>query len=282
MRKAWNFALVSLFATSAYISGEQVLLPPTAHAKTSAGPNVVNVVAKEYQYDMPDTLPAGPTLFRLTNEGNQIHQVTLVKLEQGKSFTDFTSLPPGPFPAWAVFMGGPNAPTPRGGHVDDIVDLLPGHYAVICLVPGPDGKPHMMSGMVKKLTVRKADEVRNMPVGDLTLTLTNYKFTFSKPLTAGKHVIRVVNKGSQAHEAVMFRLEAGKTGVDIFKWVDGGMQGRPPGTPVGGIGPEAPRKKNMLLVDLAPGKYALLCFMPDVKDGKPHALHGMIYDFKVM
>jgi hypothetical protein len=281
MKKAWYFAGISLFALSAYVSGEQALLPSAAQAKTMAGPNVVNVVAREYQYEMPDSIPAGPTLFHFTDEGNQLHHVTLVKLEQGKTLADFTALPPGPFPAWAVFMGGPNTPLPHGGQDEAVVDLSPGHYAVICVIPGPDGKPHMMNGMVKALTVTPSKQTRAMPASDLTLTLTNYKFAFSKPLTAGHHVIRIVNKGTQPHEAEIFRLEPGKTGKDIANWVGGGMKGPPPAAPVAGITIEAPGKENRLLLDLKAGNYALLCFMPDAKDGKPHAMHGMIYDFKV-
>ena len=80
----------------------------------------------------------------------------------------------------------------------------------------------------------------------------------------------------------MFQLQPGKKGADIAQWVGGGMKGPPPAAPVAGITAEAPKKYNDLLVDLKPGDYALLCFMPDAKDGKPHAMHGMIYDFKVM
>ena len=207
--------------------------------------------------------------------------MTIVKLEQGKTLSDFTTLPPGPFPAWAVFMGGPNTPLPHGGQDEDAVDLSPGHYAVICVIPGPDGKPHMMDGMVKALTVTSSSEKRTMPVSDLTLTLTNYAFAFSTPPTAGQHAIRIVNNGTQPHEAVMFRLQPGKTGEDIANWVGTGMQGPPPGAPVAGISAEAPGKENTLLLNLNPGDYALLCFMPDAKDGKPHVAHGMIYNFKV-
>ena len=281
MNKTLYFAGISLLALTAYVSGEKALLPSAAHAKTAAGPNVVNVVAREYQYEMPDTLPAGPTLFHFTDDGNQLHHVTLVKLEHGKTLADFTALPPGPFPAWAVFMGGPNTPTPHGGQDEDVVDLSPGNYAVICVIPDTDGKPHMMKGMVKALTVTPSTEARTMPASDLTLTLTNYKFTFSKPPTAGQHAIRVINDGTQPHEAVMFRLEAGKTGEDIAKWVSTGMQGPPPASPVTGISAEAPGKENTLLLDLSPGDYALLCFVPDAKDGKMHAMHGMVYNFKV-
>lgn len=120
-----------------------------------------------------------------------------------------------------------------------------------------------------------------MPAADLTLTLTNYAFTFSTPLTAGQHAIRVVNNATQPHEAVIFRLQAGKSGEDIAKWVSSGMQGPPPGSPVAGISPMAAAKENTLLLNLSPGDYALLCFAPDAKDGKPHAAHGMIYNFKV-
>ena len=36
-----------------------------------------------------------------------------------------------------------------------------------------------------------------------------------------------------------------------------------------------------LPVDLPAGNYALLCFIPDAKDGKPHLEHGMVKPFTV-
>jgi hypothetical protein len=33
--------------------------------------------------------------------------------------------------------------------------------------------------------------------------------------------------------------------------------------------------------DFAPGNYALICFLPDAKDGKPHFAHGMIQQITV-
>ena len=282
MKKVWNLAGFALFALTAYISVGTTLLPKTADAEiTTNGPNVVNVVAKEYKYEMPDSLPAGPTLFQFTDNGNQLHHMTLVKLEQGKTLADFTALPPGPPPKWAVFMGGPNTPLPHGGQDEDIVDLTAGNYAVICVIPDKDGKPHMMKGMAKALTVMPSSQALTIPSSDLTLTLSNYSFAFSTPPAAGKHIITIVNKGSQPHEAEIFRLMPGKKGEDIANWVFTGMQGPPPGAPVAGITPEAPGKKNTLLIDLKSGDYALICFMPDAKDGKPHATHGMIYNFKV-
>jgi uncharacterized cupredoxin-like copper-binding protein len=281
MNKTFHLAGISLFALTAFISGEHGMLPPPAHAKTAAGPNIVNVVAKEYGYEMPDTLPSGPTQFHFTDAGSQLHHMTIVKLKDGKTLADFKALPPGPPPSWVVFMGGPNTPMPGGGTDNDVVDLSPGNYAVLCLIPGPDGKPHMMKGMIKALTVKPSSRQVTMPATDLTLTLSNYAFKFSTPPTAGRHAIRVINHGNQPHEAVMFRLKPGKRGEDIADWVLTGMKGPPPGAPVAGISPMAPGKENTLLLDLDTGNYALLCFAPDAKNGKPHAALGMIYNFKI-
>lgn len=265
----------------AAVAGWGATLIPMPAYTAATGPNIVNVVATEYGYDMPNTLPAGPTLFHLTDAGNELHHMTIIKFEQGKTLADFKALPPGPPPVWAVFIGGPNTPAPHGGQDEDIVDLAPGNYAVICVIPGSDGKPHMLNGMIKGLTVTPSS-VRTMPASDLTLTLTNYAFTFSSPLTAGNHIVRIINKGTQPHEAVMFRLAPGKTGEDIANWVSSGMQGPPPAAPVTGISAEAPEMENLLPLDLSVGNYALLCFMPDATDGRPHTAHGMIYNFEVL
>lgn len=258
-----------------------VLLLSQGAIAASTGPNVVNVVAKEMMYEMPDSIPAGPTLFHFTNAGEQLHHVTLIKLENGKTFKDFMALPPGPTPTWAVFLGGPNTPLPKGGVSEDTVDLAPGNYAVVCVIPGSDGAPHMVKGMSKALTVTPASSKGNMPDADITLTLGDYNFKFSKPLTPGKHKVKLVNHAKQPHEAVLFKMNSGKKGEDMAGWVETGMKGPPPGAPVTGITPMSPGQENILNVDVTKGSYALLCFMPDAKDGKAHVAHGMIYNFKI-
>ena len=258
-----------------------LLLSQGVVAVASTGPNVVNVVAKEMMYEMPDSIPAGPTLFHFTNAGNQLHHMTLIKLEEGKTLQDFTSLPPGPMPAWAVFMGGPNTPVPHGGVDEDAVNLVAGNYAVVCVIPDTDGAPHMMKGMVHPLTVTPSSNKGSMPASDVTLTLSDYSFDFSAPLTPGKHAVKILNHANQPHEAVMFQMSPGKTGEDMALWVETGMKGPPPGAPVAGISAMSPGKENILSLDVKAGSYALLCFMPDATDGKMHVAHGMIYNFKI-
>jgi uncharacterized cupredoxin-like copper-binding protein len=118
------------------------------------------------------------------------------------------------------------------------------------------------------------------PAADVVMTLNDYGFTLSKPLTAGKHIIRVDNAGPQAHELILAKLAPNKTATDLVKWIDK-MAGPPPGQPLGGVAGMHTGQHAYIMVDLTPGDYALLCEIPDAKDGKPHVAHGMVKQITV-
>jgi hypothetical protein len=103
----------------------------------------------------------------------------------------------------------------------------------------------------------------------------DYDFEMSQPLTAGKHTIRVDNGGKQHHEIAIVRLAAGRKPADFVAW---GMKpvGPAPGTIHGGLSGIPPGEHAFIEVDLPAGEYALICFLPDAKDGKPHFEHGMM------
>ena len=42
-----------------------------------------------------------------------------------------------------------------------------------------------------------------------------------------------------------------------------------------------PGQHAFITVTLTPGRYGLLCFFPDAKDGKAHYTHGMVKEFRV-
>lgn len=249
----------------------------------AAAPNVVTVTATEFSFDAPAEIPAGLTTIRLVSNGQELHHATLIKLEDGKTYNDFVQAlkNPGPPPAWAVEHGGPNPPHPAGGVAEVTQTLEPGNYAIVCFVPSPDGTPHIAKGMMRPLTVvPSTTPPAPEPDADVTMKLTDYAFTMSKPLTAGKHVIRVENSGPQPHEVVLARLAPGKTAADLAKWIEK-MEGPPPGEPIGGVAGLHTGGHAFITVDLTPGEYALLCFLPDTKDGRPHVAHGMMQDIKI-
>jgi hypothetical protein len=59
------------------------------------------------------------------------------------------------------------------------------------------------------------------------------------------------------------------------------MDGPPPGNALGGVSGFLPGMTTYTTVDLTPGNYVLVCFFPDVKDGKAHVVHGMIKEFTI-
>ena len=247
----------------------------------AATPNMVTFSARDFAFEGPDTIPAGLTMFHLNASGNDLHHVQLLKLEEGKTYEDFTAaLKAGGPPAWAKPYGGVNPPAP-GGMAIATQTMEPGNYAVVCFVDGPDRIPHIMKGMMKPLTVTPvANANMTEPTADVTMSLSDYTFTLSKPLVAGRQLIKVENVAKQHHEVAIVQLAPGKTVEDLRTWV-GTMKGPPPGKPLGGIPAFLPGKNTYFEVDLTPGDYALICFVPDEKDGKPHYQHGMTQQVKV-
>jgi hypothetical protein len=246
-------------------------------------PRLVTVRASEFAFSAPKSVPAGTLTFRMVNDGKQLHHVSIVKLLNGKTVADYVAAlkKPGPPPAWSVDVGGPNAAVP-GGMSDATVTLEPGSYALVCYVPSPgEMAPHLMKGMIAPLTVTPNSAASIELTPDVNLHLTDYKFAFSKPLTAGHHWVRVTNDAAQPHEVLFVKLPPGQTAAKVAQWVEDGQKGPPPAMPIGGASPMAKGRSTTLNLDLAPGTYGMICFLPDAKDGKPHSVHGMTAQFEV-
>jgi uncharacterized cupredoxin-like copper-binding protein len=265
--------------TKAEKPAEQAAAAPAA-APAPAPPPTVHVVANDFSFQAPDTVAGGLTTFHLMNSGKELHQVVLLRLAPGQTMADLKKMnlmaPP---PPELHLIGGPSPVVP-GGTAAATVDLAPGQYVMLCGIPSPDGTPHMAKGMMRALTVTAPTGPIAAPVPDVTITLTDYKFTPSAPLTAGHHLIKVENTGTQWHEMTFVKLQPGKTVQEFAKWGEK-LVGPPPGAPINGISSLSVGEVNYIEVDLTPGDYGFLCFLPDVKDHKPHLAHGMIQQFTV-
>ena len=279
--------LIVPFVLATALLATLLATPSTATPATVRPAPVITVVATDYRLTLPDTLPAGPTAFRLVNRGRELHQLYLVRLEGGKSAADLVAAlraagkAGGPPPAWAIDAGGPNGVDPGRTSPPTTVPLRAGHYAALCVIPSPDGVPHVMKGMIRDLTVAAgAMAAAAAPAPRLTIALADYGFGASAPLTAGTHRILVKNDGAQSHELELAKLLPGKTPADLAAWAEK-MAGPPPAHFLGGVSPIAPGQANELALTLTPGHYVMLCFVPDAKDGKPHVAHGMVRDFVV-
>jgi uncharacterized cupredoxin-like copper-binding protein len=252
----------------------------------------VTITATDYAFAAPDTIMAGLTTFRLENHGREPHQAVIFGAP-GKTFAELeaVAVPKGSDLEWLkgmmqihpTFPGGPGV-IMNGDSTVITTNLEPGNYLIACFVPSPDGKWHVSKGMFHRLVVTPAPASATAaaePQSDVTVTLSDYAFAPSSPLTAGTHTIRIENSGPQVHELAIERLAPGKTLADWQKWMAGGMRGEPVSLPVGGFAGPEPGKVGWLTVTLTPGHYLLLCYVPDVKDGAPHLVHGMVKEITV-
>ena len=274
MRTYFKIAAVALLAST-----------PAATAITAQSPRIVTVRATDYKFDAPASIPAGTISFRLENVGKEVHHLWLVQLKSGKTFEDFVKAMESSgaprMPEWAVDVGGPNEASP-GVSAYATITLEPGRYAMVCYVPSPDGRPHVMKGMVSALTVVSAGAVAaNEPKAEVTLRMTDYAFALSKPIEAGPRVIRVENAAPQSHEVVIGRLLPKKTLRQALEWLNNGQKGAAPVVAIGGASGLAQGRHQIITATFEPGRYVFLCFIPDAKDGKPHTDHGMALEFTV-
>jgi uncharacterized cupredoxin-like copper-binding protein len=250
-----------------------------------SGANIVMVTAQDYSFTAPDSVSAGLEMFRLANRGPSLHHLQIVQLDSDKTVADLMDgmKNPGPPPAWARFVGGPNAipPVPTDTAVAWLT-LAPGNYAFLCMVPDSAGVPHFAHGMVRPLTVTPNDSTpAEAPQPDVVIHLKDYEFDITGSLTAGEHTIRVVNDGPQMHEMLIAQMAPNKKATDLVNWVESAhMRGAPPARPMGGATGLAPGASQIIRVTLTPGDYGLFCFLPG-PDGKDHVLHGMVKDLTV-
>ena len=263
-----------------------VLVAACSCARRPATPlaHVVTIGATDYAFGAPDTIVAGLITFRMINQGREPHQAVVAGSPE-RTFAELEAalLREGPIPEWLTFPGGPGNVV-AGDSSIITANVTPGNYLILCFIPSPDGNPHVMKGMYRRLVVTPAPQsapVAVEPNADVTVQLSDYAFALSAPLTAGTHVIRVENDGPQLHELTIERLAPGKSAADFQQWVAGGMKGPPPVEPAGGFAGPSNGKVGWLTITLKPGNYLLNCYVPDFKDGEPHFVHGMVQQITV-
>ena len=236
---------------------------------------------KEYAFAAPASIPAGPTHIVVNNVGKEDHQAQVAKLDDGTTFQDFTTtLQSGDFPgalSKLQLVGGPTGVAP-GSTVATSTNLAPGQYVFLCFVQSADGVPHVAKGMISQLDVTGTASTGSLPAGDSQLALQDFAFVGSDTLTAGQHTITVTNKGPQIHEATVVKLNEGVTVEQLRQafTASPAPSGPPPATGAGGVAGISPGTTVTMDLDLQPGNYAFICFVPDAATGKPRAELGMI------
>ena len=256
--------------------------PPTTPAKRPA----FTIVARDFHYEMPATVPSGYVDVTLKNEGKSEHQAQIVRLGS-MSLQDFVkvalkadivAVKPD-----TVFVGGPNDAMP-GKSTTTTVKLDPGTYAVLCYIPGADGKPHVAKGMLARFEAKpEAASVDSTPVAASTIVLGDFSYTLPAHFS-GKGVVDISNQGSEVHELHLFKMAPGVTLQQAERALVSPtpLPGPARVMAVTGIVGLSPRQHAYLDLDLTPGKYLMFCVFPDPKkNNTPHFVEGMYKVFTV-
>lgn len=119
-------------------------------------------------------------------------------------------------------------------------------------------------------------------IPEITIHAADYSFDAPDQIEAGLVKVKLVNNGQEPHHAQMVRLNDGVTLEQFQTAMQGGPEAAFPLISfVGGPGLVDPGLDSQVTLDLIPGQYVLLCFVPS-HDGVPHLAKGMVRPIKVV
>ena len=117
------------------------------------------IVATDFAFDAPDSVPAGKVEFQLENAGKQPHVAIFVELLKGKTVDDVVNYIEenglrGRPPSWARLVRKAEGFAKPGNTTTFSGTFTPGTYAMLCPVPDKETKKaHAELGMTAGLTV---------------------------------------------------------------------------------------------------------------------------------
>lgn len=241
---------------------------------------LLTIEAVEYGFRTNGSVPAGMTMVQMKNLGQEDHQAQFLRLNDGVTLpqvqaalrTDQQTVT-----TLTTLVGGPGT-VAGGGTSAAMMDLREGQYLLVCFIPGADHIPHAAKGMVLPLQVTaQSGAAVPAPATQGMIIMKDFSFALStSTLPAGKSLIAVSNEGAQPHEFGVIRLAPGKTAGDVTGYFAAPPAGPPPFASAGGMTALSPGQRGIAALDLTPGNYVMICFVPDPASGKSHLQLGMI------
>ena len=247
--------------------------------------------------DLPTELAAGRYHVILENTSAVDIDLEFYQLPEGVTIDDllatFAEAESGPafvppdFFFEMVFNGGPKTLAGETGEV--ILDLAPGEWVINLYTYNPDTDEQ--GNTPQTLTVTgEMPELEDVP-GAVEIVMAEMYFEVPDTITAGPQIWHAVNAGQQVHHIVLSRVPEGTTEEQVIELAASFLE--PPASPEASASPVVPAlsfedvedvfstllfshgQQNWYEVDLEPGTYALMCFMPD-PSGTPHVMLGMV------
>jgi hypothetical protein len=268
---------------------------------------VVEVVATDFAFQAPDSIPAGWTTLRLRNQGAQTHFVVLDHLPDGRTLDDFAAAAGMAFdsvwnglqrgtlekadvapllgnllPEWFAEVrqtGGVGLLAP-GEQATATMQLEPGTYILECYVKAPDGTFHTALGMARQLTVSERQSAAGPPTAEFEVTFADGAMTAPAAIAAGRQTVavhyRLAAEVLLANDVHVARLPEGIDADSVVPWMDwmnvAGLRAPAPVSFLGGVQEMPAGSTAYFTVELTPGRYIWI---------SENAGNGMVQTFTV-
>jgi hypothetical protein len=266
-----------------------VLALATAGLSTWAAPvaaadeNSVTVTASEYKFKVSGTPKSGWTQVTFANDGDQFHMLLAIPLKAGTTLAQVKKAAlskngeaaVGKLTGKGSTTGIPFLSSP-GESSTTISKLDAGHYALVCFFSAPDGKPHLVHGMIGELTVSKGTSSLQPPTSDAVdvstsdtgITLPDGTLPASgwaKVTTTVTSDPRDLTIARYANDSTTF--EEGNAYVDQFISSGKAPAGEAPVRIVGNVGSFTAGPVSYLKLDLESGRYVAVSDTDSDQDG---------------
>lgn len=248
----------------------------------------------------PGEVEAGLTLITFTNDSTVEADLELYPIADSAAYEDLidafaaydpaSGAPPDYF--YGITIGGGVKALP-GASGQVVVDLVPGTYAFNYY--GSDEDAGIDVNIPTEVVVTGEPTDATPPEADVTAEMFEMDFAMPTEIAAGPAIWEVTNTGDQPHFLLLSQYPEAFTEEEVLELL---MAFGPPASPEAATAPPAldfelfedayessvlsAGQTNWLEIDLEPGYYVALCFVPDPETGAPHALLGMYELFEVV
>jgi len=304
----WSIVLIAVLALlSPVVGGNAAARGNAAVDPRLAGYPEVLIRLTEEKIEAPASVPAGRVLLVQENAEAVSGHGFVMRVPDDLAEADLAAALAADVPALALetpdwfwrstFVGNADRSAPNGGRAVGVVDLEPGRY-----LAGDPYRPPAQFARFEVTAEAPPAEAAAMPKADVAAELVEMATALPPAVPAGPRVWEVVNKGAMLHELAIIPVPAEATAEQVNEALLAALaaemqgavfeeQGAPASfgpawdawraAPVAGVGVVSNGRPVWAQIDLAPGRYAAVCFIPLPQTGQRHFELGMTTLFTV-
>lgn len=262
--------------------------------------NVIEIITKNMDFQMTDTILSGWNTFRYKNLSPQTHFFLIDKYPEGKTSEDAEKLVAPVFdsamklitegkteegfaefaklPEWfseVKFIGGSGLLSPNQVG-ETTLNLKPGKYIIECYVKMSNGVFHTSMGMTKDIVVKETDSGNKELMADIAINISSTEgIEFNDSISSGKHNFsvhykdQIVHENFVGHDINLVKLEENADLKELENWMNwadpkGLIEPAPFNiTFLGGVNDMPEGNTGYFTVTLEKGNYALISEVPN-------------------